>query len=338
MEVQGATKIVDLMRVPEEKRGLPWLLQSLQAAIELEHATLPPYLCGLWSIREQSGPAYDLIRSVVLQEMLHMGLACNLLTTIGGRPEINTPKFIPTYPGHLPGGVRPELFVYLQGLTKEYVSSVFMQIEAPACCGLTSHMGMFPSIGAFYDAVLKAYKQQALSGEVKITGFLQVVANLGGLNTVYPINTLQDVEDAITEIKEQGEGTIKSPFTHPEDFDNRDRRQVAHFYKFAEVYYGRRLQKTTDDQWSYSGEMIPFPESFPMARVPPGGYPDVSRDFDWMYTQMLTSLHNAWNESPDYLFEAIRLMGELREPARELMQRPLPNEPGNYGPSFLYVP
>ena len=40
-----------------------------------------------------------------------MGLACNMLTTIGGTPQINTPAAVPKYPGHLPGGVRPHLTV-----------------------------------------------------------------------------------------------------------------------------------------------------------------------------------------------------------------------------------
>jgi hypothetical protein len=60
------------------------LKQGLQAAIELELATLPPYLCGLWSIKSQDGPAFNLIESVALEEMLHMGLSCNMLVGIGG--------------------------------------------------------------------------------------------------------------------------------------------------------------------------------------------------------------------------------------------------------------
>lgn len=62
------TKIVELMAAPVDSRDLAWLQESLQAALELEFATLPIYLSGMWSIKTQSGEVYDLINSVVLDE------------------------------------------------------------------------------------------------------------------------------------------------------------------------------------------------------------------------------------------------------------------------------
>jgi Ferritin-like len=90
---------MELMAAPVDSRDLSWLRESLQAALELEFATLPIYLSGMWSIKNQSGEVYDLINSVVLEEMLHTGFACNMLKAIGGTPEI----VAPTYPGHVPG-------------------------------------------------------------------------------------------------------------------------------------------------------------------------------------------------------------------------------------------
>jgi len=43
--------------------------------------------------------------------MFHLGLACNILSAIGGTPQILAA--VPTYPGPLPGDVRPQLTVYL---------------------------------------------------------------------------------------------------------------------------------------------------------------------------------------------------------------------------------
>jgi hypothetical protein len=80
--------ILRLMAVPTDQKDLDWLKASLQAALELELSTLPPYLCGLWSITDKTHPVRKLIRTIVLEEMLHMGLACNMLTAIGGTPEI----------------------------------------------------------------------------------------------------------------------------------------------------------------------------------------------------------------------------------------------------------
>jgi ferritin-like protein len=97
--------IREMLSVPSAQRDVDWLRTSLQMAVELELSTIPPYQCGLWSIVTQSGPVYDHIRTIVLEEMGHMGLACNMLTTIGGTPQINTPGAVPKYPGHRVGSV-----------------------------------------------------------------------------------------------------------------------------------------------------------------------------------------------------------------------------------------
>src|SRR4051812_23194509 len=117
--------IRELMRL-STTRDLAWLREALQAAVELEFFTLPPYLTALWSIQDQQHPAAATIRAVVYEEMQHMALACNLLAGIGGTPRINRSPAVPEYPRPLPGGVKPRLTVGLSGLTKDLVS-VFMQ-------------------------------------------------------------------------------------------------------------------------------------------------------------------------------------------------------------------
>src|SRR5262245_10440365 len=122
------TQIVDLLRVPATRHDLDWLRRSLQAAIELEFATIPPYLTAYWSIKDRRNPAAASIREVCLEEMLHLAICCNLLTAIGGSPALNTPAVVPSYPGPLPGGVHPGLVVRLEGLSKEVAKS-FMEVE-----------------------------------------------------------------------------------------------------------------------------------------------------------------------------------------------------------------
>ena len=110
-------RIVELMRVQPEVRDIGWLQESLASAVQLELATIPTYLTAYWSVK--SGEVQQLILEVVLQEMYHMGLAANLLTGIGGTPEITADA--PVYPGPLPGGVRPELTVYIEGLSLDWL-------------------------------------------------------------------------------------------------------------------------------------------------------------------------------------------------------------------------
>ena len=60
-----------------------------------------------------------------------MSLACNVLNAIGGKPVIDRAKFIPRYPGPLPGSVAEGLIVGLSGFTKAVVKDTFMVIEEP---------------------------------------------------------------------------------------------------------------------------------------------------------------------------------------------------------------
>ena len=76
-------RIVELMEVEPPARDLHWLKAALQSAVELEFATLPVYLIGMWSIIDQEGEVFDLVDSVVREEMLHLGLASGG----GGKPR-----------------------------------------------------------------------------------------------------------------------------------------------------------------------------------------------------------------------------------------------------------
>ena len=80
-------------------KTLDELKAHLQKAIEVEHSTIPPYLCALYSIKDgHNQEAAQIIKSVVLEEMLHMILAANVLNAIGGEPILTHPKFVPKYP------------------------------------------------------------------------------------------------------------------------------------------------------------------------------------------------------------------------------------------------
>jgi hypothetical protein len=337
--------IVTLLRVPEPERDTYWLQEMLGNAVKLELATLPPYLSALWSIKNPGDPrsqtAYNTILGVIFQEMLHMGLACNMLTTIEGTPEINAN--IPIYPGHLPGGVRPELTVYLAGLTKPVVSDVFMEIELPewmaqakaaawlarANAAAGSADQTYTTIGAFYSAILKAFPDSASS----ITGKRQLQMPIGE-DTVFPIVKLEDAEQAITTIMEQGEGTQQSPL------DQDPGGELAHYYRFGEIFNGHVYQQT-DGKWAYDGPVVPFPDAYPMKQVPRGGYPELLQEvhFRQLFSTVLDYLQSAWEQGSETLLDnAISFMFTLGPLAQQLMQIPLPDGSGNYGPDFrLYA-
>lgn len=76
------------------------MLRTLaQEALALEHLVLPPYLCAMWSIPPGTcAEARLLLRSVAMEEMLHMAVAANLVLALGGEPTLTTPGFVHAYP------------------------------------------------------------------------------------------------------------------------------------------------------------------------------------------------------------------------------------------------
>jgi hypothetical protein len=315
------------MRAPTSRHNVAWLKASLQTAIELELSTLPPYLTAMWSIVDANDQVYKLIHSIVLEEMLHFGLACNLLTTIGGTPQIASLETVPKYPGPLPGGVHPGLIVPLVGLTRRLVYEVFMEIEYPECHPIALR-GRFidPTIGAFYTAIDAAFKANsgAIQGTRQLAGWEPV--------KIFPIKNLGDARRAIKTIQDQGEGTGKSPLAVP-------LKELAHYYKFAEIYYGKKLVKQKK-HWKYDGDPIPFPKVYPVAQVPAEGYPNFNKAvaFDKKYTELLELLQRAWAKGDDKsLGAAIEAMPPLGGLALELMQTPLESGGYNYGPAFRFL-
>jgi hypothetical protein len=113
-----------------------------------------------------------MLRSVVQEEMTHMGLAANLLNAVGGSPVIARPGFVPAYPGPLPGKVGGDLEARLDRLSLDLVENVFMRIEEPEDplvfrSESAAETGPL-TIGEFYAAIadqLRAVGSAALVGD-----------------------------------------------------------------------------------------------------------------------------------------------------------------------------
>jgi hypothetical protein len=98
--------------------------------MKIEHATLPPYLTALYSIRpESNSAAVEVLRVVAVEEMLHLALAANLLNAVGGKPNLVDPCFVPPYPVYLPTGER-DFEVHLRSFSRDTIKT-FLKIERP---------------------------------------------------------------------------------------------------------------------------------------------------------------------------------------------------------------
>jgi hypothetical protein len=187
---------------------------------------------------------------------------------------------------------------------------------------------------SFYDAVLDAFRTASppisQHRQLKSPGVrLDKLQNMG------------DVETAINRIKEQGEGTGQSPFE-----DDFDANELAHYYRFMQIVVGQKIIKGPDGkaQWDPS-QPVPFPEVYPMAMVPRGGYPpDLTKTFNKAFSQVLHFLQLAWDKGGSEGQENLKtsqdiMRDDLSGPAIDLMSKEIqPNSGrGNYGPDFRLV-
>jgi hypothetical protein len=106
------------------------LYEYLYTGLQLEHATIPPYLTALYSLhREKNADAWHVIRVVAVEEMLHLTLVANVMNAVRGTPDLLRSGFVPDYPTHLPCGV-DDFEVHLAPFSRDAVST-FLKIERP---------------------------------------------------------------------------------------------------------------------------------------------------------------------------------------------------------------
>lgn len=311
----------------DSARGPCWLEQMLQWAIELEYSTIPPYLCGLWSIVDPQGAGNSVasrLISVAMEEMVHAGMASNLLAAIGGKPHIA--GSLPAYPARLPGGVRPGVILRLTGLSMTALHGMYMEVEYPEHGPLETFRGrLYHTIGEFYRAIDEEFQRLAPALQVD----RQIKYRRSSVK-IDPVETLCDVSRVIRTICEQGEGTSQSP--NPSSGE-----EPAHYYRFGEIYHQREIIATASG-WDYLGDPVPFPHVYPVVDVPCGGYDtQASLDFDAAYSGMLVALQRAWDDvDPDAIDEAADVMREMTVLGTALASTPLPEGGGNYCPSFRF--
>jgi len=147
--------------------SLDSLREHLQYAIELEHSTIPPYLCALYSIEPgRNLEAVEVITSVVVEEMLHL-LAANLLNAVGGRPRLDIPQMPPGYPRPLPHSDRSfEISLFRFGPD---AIETFLKIEQPSPTSGPPESDSYETIGQFYESIKQGVRNLSVTlGEASV--------------------------------------------------------------------------------------------------------------------------------------------------------------------------
>jgi CDGSH-type Zn-finger protein len=329
------------------------LRTHLQWAIELEHSTLPPYLCALYSLEDGRNPdAREVITSVFLEEMLHLTLAANILNAVGGSPQIDVPRILPRYPAYLAHSDR-SFKVELRPFSAEALET-FLRIERPAAHSGLPEDDAYETIGQFYEAIKAGLRELSdrLGEGALFCGNPERQVNeehyYGGSGRIIAVADLASALSALEEIVEQGEG-----LQHQEVWDedrsmfHPERDEVAHYFRFLELKEGRRFQRGDTPRSGPTGAPIAvdWDAVHPM-RINPrasdySGGSEIRAGLDRFnraYSGLLHLLHETFNGSPRLLRVATGGMYALKAHALALMQLPSGDGETTVGPSFDYVP
>lgn len=327
---------------------LEQLRDHLQFAIMLEHTTIPAYLCVTYTIRpDANAEAAFLVRSVVVQEMLHLTLAANILNAVGGEPSLDDPRFVPEYPQTIP-------------FTDIAVSLMPFGVEAIEMCALIEHPGpehgvrqdvaglTYGSVEEFYQAIRDgiAYLCLELGPSNVFTGDpgrqVGTESFYGAAGALAPVVDERTADAAIATIVDQGEGMPQSVFD-----DDRlvgEAGELGHYFRFRELLLGRRYQVGDTPASGPTGAPIvtDWNAAYPMATNPKvADYPEGSEarrratEFNVAYGAMCNLLHKAFNGRPELFQQAVVEMYGLRDRANALVRNPFPGRSGvNAGPTF----
>ena len=95
-----------------------YLLDLLQTALEVTHATMPPLLTALWSIKK--GYNRNIRRTLIQildQERYKIDIIARIMLSLGGRPKIFHGSFVLSYPSSLPNGIDKDQMLSLEMLS-----------------------------------------------------------------------------------------------------------------------------------------------------------------------------------------------------------------------------
>jgi hypothetical protein len=329
------TAVPDQIATAPADRDVEWLRTSLQHAIALEHSTIPLYLSAMFSLEVQSYTSYNAIRSVVMEEMVHMAIAANMLSAIGGTPRIR--GLDPGYPCQgLPGGAEPDLHVGLAPLSRTQLRH-FTRLEAPLFLLPDDYRKEgYPTIGALYAAIREAITTQAgaVTAAAKAGGPANQVGDNIGFTTVDRNgDVVAQLVAGVDEVVEQGEGSAPGDLHAGPLFQGEE----SHYARFAELLHGRGyaeptppvpLTRDTEARF-FEGPPIGWPTVVNTLAVPADGYARILAadpagaavagqlaKFDAAYSTVMAKLDDAWNGPADAswptLGAAVEAMMSLR--------------------------
>lgn len=239
--------------VKTEEQLLNHLLQA--AAVEMQ--TIPMYLYALFSMGGRGNSRWDpgigarrLVRSIVVEEMLHLCLVRNILVALGhgDRVKFYDRQFVPDYPEYMLHR-HPRLLLHLGKCDTDLVRTVFMEFERPKPGKGEGKPpeGQYATIGEFYKAIIKGLKHldERKGAELwkKNRPDLQYVRgywNRDGGGEPFIVKDFKTADEAMKMIIDQGEGVDPDRPSVPIDPLNPKPGldELPHYTKFQRIADG----------------------------------------------------------------------------------------------------
>ncbi len=309
------------------------LQEHLDLAIRVELTTVPLYLYAMYSIADQSSEPARLLRSIVVEEMLHAVLASNVLLAVGGAPRFDSSDYVPRYPGWIPHH-RPPLEVRLRPCSDDLIRDVFVRIEQPEIHGSPPEPDEFETLGQFYHAIEiglaeldsseDLFAEPQLARQLSDPSFYAPVRedadDSGGLVAV---SDLARANEALEVIVHQGEGLSDERWADPEH------RELTHYYKLRQIVDGT----------SPLGAVHPLPAD-PRTRDYPGHLQPVSTLFNMSYRYLFVVLDGLFQPMVDkrpLVGELYRVMTRVMSPVAQFLVRQPLGDSLVAGPTFELV-
>jgi len=243
------------------------LHQHLQDAVDLEFWTIPLYLTAAYSIKglkELEAKSYPdaakLVLSVVIQEMLHLEIVCNLCNALGHSPRFDTPQYSGSIPFIHPQ--KTDVPAHLQGYTlalgplDENRLKLFCAIELPEAEKNTNWetQDSFHSIRQLYLALRDGITHlwgECYTGDAANTRqkrcFGGYKSKGGHHGFSQSVNSLATACNAIEAIIQQGEGAsahhVSPEFQPPREGEKFDtgwyKGELSHYQKLSILLHHR---------------------------------------------------------------------------------------------------
>jgi hypothetical protein len=328
------------------------LRNHLAQAAAVELSTVPLYLYAAYSIKTQGykqwNPgisAFRAIRSVVIEEMLHLCLARNLLLAIDGAEHVRfyDAEFVPAFPTPMLHRV-PPLELQLEAASPTLMREIFMPLEQPAVDEAPPQPDQYNTLGQFYAAIEAGFDYLDANDHDELWHsthadfqYDRAYWNNDGGGSPLIVTDLATAKNAIRTIVEQGEGAAPGhedvPISPADPKLGLD--ELSHYAKFSRIAEGIDI----------IGEVWPVPNNPKrddyrdhlrgLATLFDAAYCYVLCMIDAIYATSTVS-RIAGAHSPRYGLERtfIAAMGGLLYPVADLLVREPGNAHQNAGPGF----